>query len=654
MRYLFTIFLFTSFPAVAQQSISMLKAKAQKASEPDKIKLYKEISRSFAQNSPDSAVDYCNRGIRLAERLNDRNGQALLLLELGKVNAIHHRLELARRFENEALSIFRNINNRAGIAIAYQELGLLGGQQKDVISATHFLAQAMDFYQDKHDSAGMEQTYQGLGTVYEEKGDIDKALSYNLRALSLYKSFNPKPVAYFDLLTSTAKLYLKKGDRNSALRYFEKGIQKSILTPSDGIQINFLEEEGKVYAQAGEKAKALEDYKDALEEAKKYNQPEAAANALISIASLLKKKNAKGSLTDLKEALLIAQNQHQPELEARIYAAMSSVYEQDRDFREAMLALEENHRLLDSLLREDTTKEISALDSSYQLESSREQIGQLKQNNRQEKEELEIGLAVLAVILVILLVLWLNFKKINKLNNELETSNRIKDTLFSVIGHDLKGPTGAAMHLFNLMETEDFDEQEFRSMIAQVRKQTAASFELLNALFSWGKAQMEGVKVKVENFDAKPLIARNINLLSQQAAHKKIQISDYSIGSFSIHADPDHFDFVIRNLLSNAIKFTHESGSIVIRMNPSSDGMHAVFSVKDNGIGISKEKQKEFLKGNMQLAFGTRGEKGSGLGLLLIKDFLKANKGRIWIESKEEEGTIFYFTLLIGKEMAQV
>jgi signal transduction histidine kinase len=328
---------------------------------------------------------------------------------------------------------------------------------------------------------------------------------------------------------------------------------------------------------------------------------------------------------------------------------MASVYQQDRDFKEAMLALEENHRLLDSLLREDTTKEISALDSSYQLETSREEIGQLKQSNKQEKKELEIGLVVLVAILVILLLLWLNLRKINRLNNELEASNRIKDTLFSVIGHDLKGPAGSAIQLFDLMEAEDFNEQEFRTMISEVRKQTAASFELLNSLFNWGKAQLQGVKVKIEDFDPKPLISRNISLLTQQAANKKIQISDYTTGDFFIHADPDHFDFVIRNLLSNAIKFTYEPGSIVVNMKAAEDRKNIVFSVKDSGTGVSEAKQKEFLKSNMPVAFGTKGEKGSGLGLLLSKDFLKANNGRIWIESKEGNGATFYFTLPISK-----
>jgi tetratricopeptide (TPR) repeat protein len=257
MRYLFILYLLTSLPTFAQQPVSTLKAKLQKASVTDKINFYKEISQAFVRSSPDSAVYYCNQGLRLAERSNDRRGQAILLLELGNINAIHHHTDLARRFDNEALSIFRNLNDRKGIATAYEELGLLDGQQKNITSATRYLGQAMDLYQQKRDSGGIEQTYQGLGAVFEEKGDIEKALSYNLSALALYKHFNPKPAAYFDLLTRTAHLYLEKGDKATALRYFKNGINNSQAAFSDNTHINLLEEEGNLYVQAGEKAKRL-------------------------------------------------------------------------------------------------------------------------------------------------------------------------------------------------------------------------------------------------------------------------------------------------------------------------------------------------------------------------------------------------------------
>ncbi|SDF50317.1 two-component system, OmpR family, phosphate regulon sensor histidine kinase PhoR [Mucilaginibacter pineti] len=112
----------------------------------------------------------------------------------------------------------------------------------------------------------------------------------------------------------------------------------------------------------------------------------------------------------------------------------------------------------------------------------------------------------------------------------------------------------------------------------------------------------------------------------------------------TLHADADHFEFIIRNLLSNAIKFSYEGGAITIGAKlPSPE--EAVLSVADQGIGISPDQQAVFLTSNLKVNFGTKKEQGSGLGLLLIKDFIKANQGRIWLESEPGKGTRFYVAM---------
>jgi signal transduction histidine kinase len=410
-------------------------------------------------------------------------------------------------------------------------------------------------------------------------------------------------------------------------------------------EVYLLNEEGKVYQDEGQRSLALRTYKEAFAAAKKYKQPAEQAQALINIAELLEKQNANGSLNDLKAALDIAKSLHQPKLKARIFEAMAGVYRQEKNYKEAMSALSEQRRLLDSLLQADTAKDIAALDSSYALASSEEKIGHLQQVNHLDKIKLEMGLAILVAVVLILVMLGIYLKKVKRLNMELKSSNRVKDTLFSVIGHDLKGPAASAANLFALMETEDFTEEEMRGMIAKLRKQTSASLELLQALFEWGNAQLQGIKVNPIDFDPKPVIARSMSLLSQQAAQKKILISDLTPEYIQLHADADHFEFVIRNLLSNAIKFSHEGGTIEVSAKAPKARKEVVFSIRDGGIGISKAQQEVFHKSNLAVNFGTRKEKGSGLGLMLTKDFIKADKGRIWLESQEGEGTTFHVAL---------
>jgi signal transduction histidine kinase len=642
IRSFIFLFLVVTGTTVAQQPINNLHTRLKNESEPEKINTYLEIGKLYEADQPDSAVHYCNLAMRLAEKLNDRHSEGVLLLELGRINIRHHHEELARRFINESLSIFRNLREPEGIAQAYDELGLVDGQQQNIKVATNELDRAMKFYVDSHDSEGVMNTYNGLGKVFEEKGDTEKALTYYLRTLVQYEHRKQKPEAYFILLDRIGHIYLKKGDRKMALKYLEEGIRESDIPSERDTQINLITEEGKIYEQQGEKTKALAFYKQALAEAKKYNKPEEQAQALISIASVLKKENSGQSLDDLKSALKIANGLNEPRLEAAIYAALADVYRQEKDYKEAIAALEENHRLLDSLLGADTTKDIAAIDSSYALESSREKIGSLQQVSKEEKKELNLTLVILTIIIVVLILLYFYLRKIRRLNTELKAANQVKDTLFSVIGHDLKGPAGSAAQLFTLMETEDFTEAELRSMISDLRKQTEASLELLQTLFEWGRAQLQGIKVQPEKLDAKTIISKNIQLLNRQAGVKHITIKNYVTANAGVLADLNHFDFIIRNLLSNAIKFTHEHGQIELNSEKSASAV--VFSVKDNGIGISPEQQQQFLKSNLQVSYGTKGEKGSGLGLQLICEFVQANNGSIWLESIQGAGTTFYFS----------
>jgi len=643
MRYLLTLICLITFPAFAQQPVSTA-AKRPAAPAGEQVKLYIALSQSAAQDQPDSAVHYANEGMRLAEKQNDRQGQAALLLTLGYINAIHRHTELARGFYNEALSLYRQLQDPAGVAHAFDRLGLLDGN-------TVSFDQALKYNRRGRDSSGLIETYEDMGHSLEASGASEKALSYYLRALSQYEQLKLRPEAYFVLLENIAGLYQKKGDSKNALFYLREGVRNSEIRGARDTEVHLVNAEGQVFAEYKKPVKALALFKQALAEAKKYRQPDEEAEALIQIAGILKKQDAVISVRDLKQALDIARNLHEPKLESRIFEALAGVYRQQKNYGEAMAALDEQHLLLDSLLRADTARDVAALDSSYVIERSQEKIGNLQQLNRVEKISLNLGVVTLVLVLLLLAAIWLylrKFKRLNgelkRLNDDLTNSNRIKDTLFSVIGHDLKGPAGSAAQLFEMMETEEFTPEEMKGMIAELRKQTGASLELLKSLFEWGKSQLQGIKVNPSDFRVQPVVERCIHLLSQQATQKNISLTASVPNELKIHADADHFEFIIRNLLSNAIKFSYEGGSIEVAAQSPVE-QQVVFSVTDKGKGISKEQQAVFLTSNLKVSFGTKNEQGSGLGLLLTKDFIKANHGRIWLESVEGKGTTFFIAM---------
>lgn len=643
MRYLYLLLCLFSFRSFSQQPASLV-SRLKTASESEKLRIYNRLGQIYAVTQPDSAVHYVNEGMRLAEKRNDRNSQAILLLTLGHINSAHRHPELARGFYNEALGLYRQLHDAAGVAYTYDQLGLLDGSKKD-------FDHALNYYQDSRDSSGLIETYEDMGKALEEKGERGKALSYYLRALTQYEHRKIAPESYFVLLENIGQLYKQKGDSTAALHYIEEGLRRSTNQGSHPAEVHLLNDKAKLLTQDSNDSKALSIYKEALAEAKKYRQPNEQAEALIGIAGILKKQDAGISIMELKQALEIAKSLQEPKLAARIYEALAGVYRQQQHYDEAMSALAEQRHLVDSLLNADTVKEISALDSSYMLIRSREKTVNLERVNRVKQAELQLALLSGVVVMGMLILLWLYLRKVKRLNStlqhlneELTNSNRVKDTLFSVIGHDLKGPAGSAAQLFEMMETEDFTPEEMKGMIAELRKQTSASLQLLQALFEWGKAQLQGIKVSPSDFPVQPVVERCINLLSQQAAQKNISLSANFPEGLKLHADANHFEFIIRNLLSNAIKFSYEGGAISIGTKLRLPN-EAILSVKDSGTGISPNQQAVFLTGNLKVNFGTKKEQGSGLGLLLTKDFIKANHGRIWLESEEGKGTTFYVAM---------
>lgn len=637
-----TIFLFIPLAGYTQLPASQL-SRLTSATEAEKIRIYTRLGQYYAREQPDSSVYFLNKGVTLAEGRKDDAALADLLLQLGDLNALHRHRDLARGFYNESLGLYRRLHDAAGLARTYDALGLIDGDSDD-------FNRAMRYYHDSRDSLGIVITYTDIGKAAEEKGQHDKALSCYLRALTQYEHRGHKPEAYFSLLETIGRLYELRGDTEHALRYFKEGVRDSLNQGLTEQAAHLLNAEGEAFEQRQDTRSALTAYKEALEDAGKSHESDEQAEALLHIANILKTTDAAGSIADLKKALKIAQTLHHPELESRIYAAMAAVYRQQKDYGEAMTALGNQRQLVDSLLSVNTIREVTALDSSYALERAHEKLLYLENINHMERTLLWCGLAVVFIILCLLALLWTYLKKTRRLNQDLTASNRVKDTLFSVIGHDLKGPAGSAAQLFELMETVELEPDEMKLMVRELRKQTNASLELLQALFEWGKSQLEGVKVKPVDFNPAPVVERCLQLLGQQAALKGIRMENELPDYLNLHADSDHFEFIIRNLLSNSIKFSYEGGVIHVGAKLPVAGSEVIFTVSDQGVGIAPEQQAIFLSGNLKVNFGTQKEKGSGLGLLLTKDFIKANHGRIWLESEEGRGSTFFVAMPVSSK----
>ncbi|WP_431292242.1 sensor histidine kinase [Pedobacter sp. P26] len=177
-----------------------------------------------------------------------------------------------------------------------------------------------------------------------------------------------------------------------------------------------------------------------------------------------------------------------------------------------------------------------------------------------------------------------------------------------------------------------------------MKKKSDLALEILSALLQWGQAQLQGIKVNTCSFEANKIIKKNLEFLSHLFTEKEIVVVNNVSDEIAVSADADHFDFIIRNLLSNAIKFSYPASHITINVKDLDAGL-LLFSVEDNGVGMSEKQLLDFKDGGLESSYGTNGEKGTGLGLMLVKEYVKANGGEIRIESQQERGSKFYFCL---------
>ena len=234
---------------------------------------------------------------------------------------------------------------------------------------------------------------------------------------------------------------------------------------------------------------------------------------------------------------------------------------------------------------------------------------------------------------------------------ELQRTIAGRDKLYSVIAHDLRSPMGSIKMVLNMLILNLPSEKigaEMYELLTMANQTTEDVFSLLDNLLKWTKSQIGKLNVVYQDVDLVEVTDGVIEIFSMVASLKKIRIREMKPEKMMVNADIDMLKTVVRNLLSNAIMFSKENSEVLVKMEEV-DGM-AVVSVQDYGCGISEEGQKKLLHTDTHFStFGTNNEEGSGLGLLLCKDFVVKNGGKLWFTSKEGEGSIFSFSIPVKK-----
>jgi signal transduction histidine kinase len=332
------------------------------------------------------------------------------------------------------------------------------------------------------------------------------------------------------------------------------------------------------------------------------------------------------------------------------------------------------------------------LRTQQELEKLKNQ--EFKRSSELEKERMRVqylSLAIFLILAVLLLVAYLvreknraakkleaqntiislknqqlneSLKEVKKLNDilsisedNLRVSNETKDRFFSIISHDLRGPLATLSSFLSLLITasDRLSPQELAALASEVEKSMKNVTQLLNNLLKWSQTQSGQIQINQAPVKLESLIRSNVNLVNDTARSKRISVHFRTDEELYLFADENMVDFVLRNLLNNAVKFTPSDGEIFI------DAIHneneAIIKISDTGIGMDEDTLENlFNLVTRKSRNGTYGETGTGLGLILCKEFVTKHEGKIWAENRKPNGTTFSFTLPLYRheDVAQV
>jgi PAS domain S-box-containing protein len=237
-------------------------------------------------------------------------------------------------------------------------------------------------------------------------------------------------------------------------------------------------------------------------------------------------------------------------------------------------------------------------------------------------------------------------EKLSESEEKLQDLNARKDKFFSIIAHDLKSPFQGFLLLSKglSMQIDSMPREEINEVARDMYVSAKNLFKLLENLLLWSRLQRRTIETEPDYFQLNEIVVDNIELFSQQAQNKSINLENRVDNEAFVYADMKMIDTIIRNLISNAIKFTPEGGTLEI--SAKNMGTKTEISVSDSGVGIEPERITNLFRiGENTSTFGTGNEKGTGIGLALCKELVEKNGGEIYVESTVGKGTSFRFTL---------
>lgn len=707
-HFLLLLFLFPNI-LFANDTINLLKRKIKLSTDTTRISLLLNVVDEFKYSNLDSAFVYANKAYSEVENCTNfklyvktkilysillnkkgktdealqimqnvldesirKNNQELTCKIYNQISQLYiaiNKYDNAIEFINKSLELCNQLKLHNIKAVNYNSLGIIYMERGNHETALNHYYKAYQLVEKVDQPKIKMSILLNMSTIYSKEGQQQKALN-NL--FELLKILEPKGSKFSKsaVYNNIGVIYTELKDNKNALKYLLKSIKiKEELNDKENISKGY-NNIGNLHFTMGNNLKAIDYINRSLHINRELNYETDIIYNLENLASIyLKQKNYAKTNACLKEAIYLSRKLKLRTKESDILKLYAKYYNKTNQYKKAYQTLEQQNILSDSIAKISRSNKIASLQTQFETEQKEKENeilrvkNQLSQENLQKEKTTQKYLMLFSILAIILLILAFTLilskikinERIKRINGMLEDSNQklklhsiTKDKFFSIIAHDLRAPFNAILGFSELIKNELNDDNPDKNSIKEFNKSVNESaqnlFALLENLLQWANNQRGELEYKPTKFDLYDLVISNIKIFSLKANNKTIDLSSDITPNTFVIGDENMVNTVIRNLISNALKFTKSNGKIVI--STKTDGRIITICVKDTGIGISTENQAKLFRLDKNFTtHGTNNESGSGLGLILCKEFVEQNGGHIWVESQIKEGSKFKFTL---------
>lgn len=633
--------------AKGQDEQTMSIAALDSLSAIEQVHQLSELCWKNREKQSDKAIEYGLKGIEIAKHEGFTKELGVLYNYVGVVYQ-HYKDDVHKAiyYYNLGLPIILEVDDAVELAYVYNNLGDAFYRIGNVSLAREYAERSGELFQKLKDKKGIAYSYINLGYLNRLNEDYDAALDFFNKAIALRETINDT-VGIASAKLEIAQTLFLMGQTEEAMKNFRESLQSHLRLDNKNYMAYSLEGLGDVYFKRNDLDSAYVSYTKALDLFKARNNRTGQTECQLGIAKILAKKGElQACETVLNEALEVARDSKLTGNILKVYKEKGEFYFDQHDYKAASEFYQTYLAVYDSLFSVVQYQNLSQIKDRFSIT---EQLSAVHVNLKNKQRMQGFALVFIVMLLSFLIILVYRNKKISKLSAELAESNEAKDKIFSIISHDLVSPfhvlLGGSELLVESLEEKDLDNAKTSASLIQQTSEEAYRF--ISNLLAWSRSQRKKIKLYREDFPVGNLTSTVRNMSINQARLKGIEITLNQDEQLRINADMNLMQIVLINLVNNAIKFTPDNGSIEISVKGGIRSIH--FAVKDSGIGIPADRLKQLFSNlRIESTHGTKNEKGTGLGLLLCKEFVELHGGKIGVRSKEGKGSEFWFTIPTG------